>query len=394
MVDDLVVRTADAFREKAGIDVRLNHEATAIDTAASMVHGRDGDGNPFELPYDRLLIATGADPIRIEHPGFDLPGVMTVKTLDDARAIKNRLDTQPVRQAVIIGMGYIAMEMAEALCLRGVAVNMVKPRPNLLPWLADELAEAVRQELEGNQVGLHTGVSVDRLTINDDRLVVMAQSGETFTADLVIVAVGVKPNNALAAKAKIALGPAGAIAVDRQMRTSVEGVYAAGDCADAFHVVTGERAWIPLALRANRAGWAAADHLSGRAVTIDGVAGTGVFKVFGLEVARTGLTHGEATRAGFEPVHVTIKARSRAHAHPGSAPIHVHLVGDRLSGRLLGAQLVGRDGAAHRINAPAVALHAGMGVEQFSQADMAYAPPFGPTWDPLLVAANQLIKTL
>jgi CoA-dependent NAD(P)H sulfur oxidoreductase len=211
---------------------------------------------------------------------------------------------------------------------------------------------------------------------------------------MVLVAIGIRPNSQLAAAAGLELGPSRSIAIDAQMRTSDASILSAGDCADAVHVVTGEKVWIPLALRANRGGWAAADQVCGRTVQLQGVCGTSVFKLFDLEVARTGLNADEAQDAGFEPVSVTIKADSRAHAYPGATPIQVHLVGDKGSGRLLGAQMVGREGVAHRINAPAVALHARMTVEQFSQTDLSYAPPFGGTWDPLLVAAIQLLKAL
>ena len=389
-----MVRAADVFRKKAGIDVRTGHRVANIDADAQTVSGYHSGGETFTLPFDRLLIATGADPIVPGRPGFELPGVMVVKTLDDARAIKERIASQPVKKALILGMGYIAMEMAEALRLRGVQVTMAKPRKQLLPWLAEDLAESIRKELAGNQVVIRTGFTIDRIESNGDGLKAFDSSGEAIEADLVVVAIGVTPNSALAADAGLALGPADSIAVDRQMLTSNGRIYAAGDCADAFHVVTGERVWIPLALRANRSGWAVADHLCGRPVSLQGVAGTSVFKVLDLEVARTGLTQEEAAKAGYDPVTVTIKASSKAHAMPGASPIQVHMVGDRKSGLLLGAQMVGREGAAHRINAPAVALHAGMTVDQFSQADLAYAPPFGPTWDPLLVAANQLIKAM
>jgi NADPH-dependent 2,4-dienoyl-CoA reductase/sulfur reductase-like enzyme len=242
-------------------------------------------------------------------------------------------------------------------------------------------------------VAVHTGCRVDRIEKTGGRLTVVCD-GLALPADLVLVAVGVTPNNRLAKQAGIALGAEKAIAVNRRMQTSAPDVYAAGDCADAFHVVTGERVWIPLALRANRAGWAAADNVTGRAAELPGVAGTAVFRTFEMEVARTGLTLSEAQAAGFQPAAVTIKARSRAHAHPGARTIHVHMVADTVSGRLLGAQMVGPEGVAHRINAPAVALHAGMTVDEFSQSDLAYAPPFGPTWDPMLTAANQLLKKL
>jgi len=182
--------------------------------------------------------------------------------------------------------------------------------------------------------------------------------------------------------------------VDRGLKTSDNSIYAAGDCADAYHIVTGQKAWVPLALRANRAGWAVADNICGKKTELPGIAGTAVFKVFDLEVARTGINEKEAEKYEYDPVGITIKARSRAHAHPGASAIHVHMLGDRKSGRLLGAQMVGAEGVAHRINAVAVALHSQMSVAQFSQTDLAYAPPFGPVWDPLLTAANQLLKKM
>ncbi len=388
----MVVRTAEAFRKKSGIDVRTGHRAESIDPGTATVSGRNEAGRPFTLPYDRLLIATGADPIMPRRPGFDLPGVAVVKTLDHARHIKTMLQERPIRKAVIMGMGYIAMEMAEALRMREVEVTMVKPRAQLLPWMAPELAETVGQELQAHQVQVRTGFDVARIEKSGQGLSVVAAGNETLAADLVIVAVGIQPNSQLAAAAGLELGPAKAIAVDRRLRTSNPAIYAAGDCADAYHVVTGQKVWIPLALRANRAGWAVADDLTGKPVSLQGVAGTAVFKVFDLQVARTGLSVAEAAQAGFQPATTVISASSRAHSHPGASPIQVQMVADKNSGRLLGAQMVGREGVAHRINAPAVALHAGLTVEQFSQTDLAYAPPFGPTWDPMLVAANQLLK--
>jgi len=218
--------------------------------------------------------------------------------------------------------------------------------------------------------------------------------GEDLILDsqMVLIAVGVKPVSGLAEKAGLSLGPSRSISVDKKMVTSDENIYAAGDCADSYHVVTGQKTWIPLALRANRAGWAVADNLLGAGIELQGVAGTAVYKVFDLQVARTGLSVEEAKKFGFEPSEAVIESRTRAHAYPGSSPIFVQMVGDRKSGRLLGTQIVGKEGTAHRINAPAVALHAGMTVEEFSQTDLAYAPPFGPSWDPMLTAANQLLK--
>ncbi|MDJ0723021.1 MAG: FAD-dependent oxidoreductase [Desulfobacterales bacterium] len=392
-IEDLVVRRAEVFRDKQGIDLKTGIQATAIDPANRTVSTRDAEGREQSTRYDRLLIATGATPIKPEIPGIDLPGVMVLKSLAHGRALKAFIGQEAVRRTVIIGMGYIALEMCEALHERGIEVAMVKPRPVFLPWMEAELAAEIKTELESKGIGVHLGFPVERIEAADGGLAVVGPD-RALAADLVLVAVGIRPASELAVGAGLQTSINGAIAVDTRQRASDRNIYAAGDCADAFHAVTGKRAWIPLALRANRAGWAVADNVCGIDRRLAGLVGSAVFKVFDYQVARTGLNLEEASAAGFEAASVTIKSRSRAHAHPGSSTIHVHMVGDRGSGRLLGVQMVGRDGVAHRLHAPAVALHAHMSVEQFSQADLGYAPPFGPTWDPMLTAANQLMKKL
>jgi len=392
-MDDLIVRPAHVFKEKQDIDVRIQHRAEAIDPAGKTVMGRTSAGKPFQLPYDKLLIATGARPVIPDLPGVESPGVMALKNLEDGRKIKTFIRDRSVKKAVILGMGYIAFEMCEAFRARGVDVEMIKPRPVFIPWMNEQLASIVKKEVEANQVKVHLGQPIERIEKNAKGLRVICP-GLQLDGDMVLVAVGVQPSSELAEDAGLALGPGKSIAVDRMLRTSNADIYAAGDCADAYHVVTGRKTWIPLALRANRAGWAVADNVLGERVELQGVAGTAVFKVFDLEVARTGLSVEEARKAGFEPVEIVIQSRTRAHNHPGSSTISVQLVGDKKTGRLLGAQMAGKEGAAHRINAPAVALHAKMSVEEFSQSDLAYAPPFGPSWDPLLTAANQLVKAL
>jgi NADPH-dependent 2,4-dienoyl-CoA reductase/sulfur reductase-like enzyme len=283
--------------------------------------------------------------------------------------------------------------MVEALHARNIQVHMVKPRPVFIPWINREMASVVQEEIERHGVNMHLGQKIKRIEKADNGFRVKC-SDITLEGQMVLVAVGIKPNSELAAEAGLELGPSKAIAVDKTLRTSNGDIYAAGDCADALHVITGQRTWIPLALRANRAGWAVADNIIGKNTELQGIVGTAVFKVFDLQVARTGLSVAEAEKYGFEPVEVMIKSGSRAHAHPGASSIWVQLVGDKKTGRLLGAQLLGKEGAAHRVNAPAVALHARMTVEAFAQSDLAYAPPFGPTWDPMLTAANQLLKRM
>lgn len=392
-IDDLVVRSATAFRDKQHIDLRTGHRADWIDRAAKTVHGTTAEGAVFAVEYDQLLIATGANPIRPKIGGMGLPGVFVVKNLEDGRRIKSYLNSRTIRRAVIIGMGYIALEMAEALSERGIQVDMIKPRQGLLPWLDPELSRQVRDHLQEHGVGLYDGRPIERIVEEGDHLQVVS-TPLVLDCDMVVVAIGVQPNAELARNAGLELSVGGSISVDHHLRTTDTSIFAAGDCADSYHLVTGEKTWIPLALRANRAGWAVADTVCGKPVGLSGVAGTAVFKVFAMQVARSGLSAGEATAAGFDPVSVQIKSKSRAGIYPGAQPIHVSMVGDRSTGRLLGAQMVGIDQVAQRINAVAVALQAQMGVGEFSQGDLAYAPPFGPTWDPLLVAANQLIKKI
>jgi len=392
-MDDLVVRQAQVFREKQGIDLRTGHRAEGLDRAAKMIAFRDMQGKETTLQYDKLLLATGASPAIPNLQGFDLPGVLALKSLEDGRMIKQFIRDRGVKRTVIIGMGYIALEMCEALRGNNMAVDMVKPRSVFIPWMNDKLSDMVKEEVETNQVGLHAGHEIQRIEETSEGLKVVCSDLE-LEGDMVLVAVGVTPNSQLAEQAGLDIGPGKSIAVDRTLRTSDKDIYAAGDCADAFHVVTGARTWIPLALRANRAGWAVADNITGKAVELEGIVGTAVFKVFDLEVARTGLSVAEAVKAGFDPAEAVITSRSRAHAHPGSTTLGIQVVGDRQTGRLLGMQIVGREGAAHRINAPAVALHQRMTVDAFSQCDLAYAPPFGPVWDPMLTAANQLLKKM
>jgi NADPH-dependent 2,4-dienoyl-CoA reductase/sulfur reductase-like enzyme len=342
-MDDLIVRPAHVFKEKQGIDVRIQHRAGAIDPAGKTVTGTTSAGEPFQITYDKLLIATGARPIIPELPGVDFPGVMALKDLEDGRKIKTFIKDRGVKKVVILGMGYIAFEMCEALRARSIEVEMVKPRPVFIPWMNEQLASIIKKEVEANGVKVHLGQAIDKIERNEKGFRLIGPGGQ-LSADMVLVAVGVRPNSELAENAGLALGPRKSIAVDRALRTANPDIFAAGDCADAYHVVTGQRTWIPLALRANRAGWAVADNVLGAKVELQGVAGTAVFKVFDLEVARTGLSVEEARKAG--------------------------------------------------LNAPAVALHAKMSVAEFGQTDLAYAPPFGPTWDPVLTAANQLVKAL
>jgi NADPH-dependent 2,4-dienoyl-CoA reductase/sulfur reductase-like enzyme len=392
-IEDLVVRPAQVFRDKQGINLLTGHRAETIDSVKQRVSGVTLEGHHFEIPYDRLLIATGSAAVMPDLAGFQAPGVMVVKSLEDGRTIKRFLKNNRVKKTIIIGMGYIALEMCESLAGLNIAVDMVKPNPIFMPWLEPSMAQSVREGLEAKGVGVYAGHTVECIETCGEGLKVVCPD-LSLTGEMVLVGIGVSPCSRIAETAGLKLSVQKSIAVDRNMRTSDKNIYAAGDCADAYHVVTGEKTYIPLALRANRSGWAAADNVCGKNVALDGIAGTSVFRVFDFEVARTGLSVSEAEKFGFAPVENMIKSGSKAHAYPGNTTIQVNMIGDKTSGRLLGVQMVGTEGVAHRINGPAVALQSRMTVKQYSQADLAYAPPFGPTWDPTLTAANQLLKKL
>ncbi|KPA18504.1 flavoprotein oxidoreductase [Candidatus Magnetomorum sp. HK-1] len=392
-IEDLVVRQAHIFREKQGINLLVGHTAKSIDPVNKKISGNSLQGEDFEFTYDKLLIATGGSPVIPHIPGTNLPGVMVLKTLDDGRKIKDFIKSNKVKKAVIIGMGYIGIEMCEALHALSIDVNMVKPGSIFLPWMEKSLSEVVKNEIISNSIQLNMGQQVKEIEQNGRQLKVIC-TDINIDADIVLFAMGIKPNSGIAVDAGLATGINDAISVSKNLQTSNENIYAAGDCADAYNVITGEKTWVPLALRANRAGWAVADNVCGKKTELQGIVGTAVFKAFNLEIARTGLSFSEAEKFGFTPKSVVIKSRSRAHAHPGAAMIWVHLIADKDTGKLLGCQMVGKEGVAHRINAIAVALHNFMTVEQFSQTDLAYAPPFSPVWDPMLTAANQLVKKL
>jgi len=390
-IEDLVVISADIFRKKRNIDVRLEHRVTGIDRGDGKVVGESESG-PFTIGYDRLIIATGSRAILPEVPGRDMEGVYLLHTLDDGRALKGAFQDKEIEKAVIAGAGYIALEMTESLVSLGSHVTLTKRKPQLFPWMAGEIDQRLKRELERNGVELLTGSPIEGFESGPDRRLSVLAGGRRLPADLALVAVGVVPNSEIARDAGLELGPDGSIAVNELLETSDPAIYAAGDCADAFHVVTGDRVWIPLALRANRAGKTAGANAIGARQKVSPVAGTMVFRLFGLEVARSGLSEHEASESGFDPVTILINASTRAHAFPGAGKMSVELVADQNSGRLLGGQIVAEEGAAHRINTVAAALSASMSVSDFAGLDLAYAPPFGPTWDPMLVAASQLVK--
>lgn len=393
-MDDLVVIPAERFRAERGIDVRTRHEALAVDVGRRVVSVADLDGaRRYELPYDALVIATGARAVRPPLPGMDLPGVFVLRELHDGAAMKRHLAEAAPRRAVIVGAGYIGMEMAEALRGRGLEVTVLEKVDQVLPGFAPQIVERVAAELARNGVRVETGVSVRELRREGGALAVVTDRG-AHAADLVLVSVGVRPSVALAESAGIALGPTGAIAVNDRLRTSAPDVWAAGDCAEAAHLVTGRPAWIPLGTTANKQGKVAGANAVGADERFAGIVGSAAFKVFDLEVGRTGLGPADAARAGLDAIAAASTHRSRGHAYPGSKDVTTVLVAERGSRRLLGAQLVGGEGVKGRVDVLATALTARLRVDDLEQLDLAYAPPLAPVYDPILVAAGVTAKAL
>lgn len=387
-VDDLVARTPEAFRA-SGIDARTRHEVLSIDTESRtvQVHDLDRDTTSVES-YDELLVATGAVPVRPPFPGIDATGVFDLRTIPDAVALDAAV--REARRAVVVGAGYIGLEVAEAFRLRGLEVTVVELADQPMVTLDADMAAKVTEALGRLGVDLLLGHGVQSFEVGEDGAVTaVVTSGATVPADVVVVGLGVRPNSALAAAAGVPTGPSGGIVVDQRMHTPVPHVWAAGDCVESLHRVTGRPVNIALGTHANKQGRTAGTNLGGGDVTFGGVLGTAITRVGDVEVARTGLNEREAAAAGLEYVTATNTASSRAHYFPGSAQVTVKLVAERRTGRLLGGQIVGGEGAGKRIDVVATALWNEMTVEELGGIDLAYAPPFSPVWDPVLLAAGR-----
>ncbi|CUU07555.1 NADPH-dependent 2,4-dienoyl-CoA reductase, sulfur reductase [Candidatus Kryptobacter tengchongensis] len=394
--ENLVVYDAKFFKEKRNIDVFVHHEVLKIFPAKRSILVKNlENGREFEVNYDKLVIATGARAVKPNIKGIELKGIYTIRFLEDGIAIKNLIRENSPKKALIIGAGYIGMEMAESLVSLGLDVTIVEQMPNILGNMDDEINEIVEQELARNGVKLLKSVSVNEFSGEDGYVKrAVLSNGQVIDVDLVIVGAGIKPNSEIAREAGVELGRSGAIAVNQKMETNVHGIYSAGDCAEAFHLVLNRPVYIPLGTTANKQGKVAGENAAGGNAIFKGIVGTAVFKVFELEVARTGISEKQAKSEGFDYVSTVIEHGSRAHYYPGGSKIRVKLIADKKTGRLLGAEMVGRDGVAKRIDVFATALHARLTVDEIGHLDLSYAPPFAPVWDPILIAANDLEKKI
>jgi len=381
----LIARTPERMARE-GVTAHVQHEVIAVDQAGRQITVKNLiTGELLTDSYDTLVFATGARAVRPPLPGITLPGVHTLKSLADAAAIEARLGS--AQRAVIVGGGYIGLEMAEALRQRGLNVTVVELLPQLLANFDPDIAVLAQEELAAHGVGVRLGDRVLGFSGNGTVEVVHTESGD-LPAELVLLSVGVAPNSELAQAIGVALSPQGAILTDSQMRTNLPGVYAAGDVAAARHLVSSQTVWLPLGDTANKMGRVAGTVIAGKEARFLGVLGTAIVKVFDKALARTGLSSQEAVAAGFDFRSARVSSTDHAHYYPDKRPLEVKLLWDGPSQRLLGGQIVGHGDAVKRIDVLAALLFKQATIQDLADLDLAYAPPFSGVWDALLLAAN------
>jgi NADPH-dependent 2,4-dienoyl-CoA reductase/sulfur reductase-like enzyme len=394
-IEDLIAIPPEVFREKRDIDLRLNHEVTKIIPEKKKIVVKS-QRNEIEFNYDKLLISTGARVARPRIEGIDSQGVFFLRGMSDGIKIREYLEKREPKSVLIVGGGYIGLEMAEAFHARGMSVSIVELLPHLLSTFSPEIVEIVERDVK-DYVRLYLGRRVNSIReIDKDKLSVSISDGENKNQEyietaMVLMATGIIPETTLARDTGIKLGKSGAIITDEYGETNISAIYAAGDCTEVKSVVTGQNIYLPLALTANRNGRAVGTTIAGEKTPLSPIAGTAVVKVFQLEVATTGLTDLDAAKEyGFNPVKVTIDSHSRAGYCPGAKPIKISLIADRDSKRILGSSMVGEEGVSKRIDIIATALYSRITVQELENLDLAYAPPFSPVWDPVLTAARVL----
>lgn len=383
----LLVATPELFRDRFNIEVRLESEVTRIDRDARRIHVRElKTGREYEETYDALVLSPGAAPIRPPLPGIDLPGIFSLRTIPDSRRIRAWIDEHNVGTAVVIGGGFIGLEMTENLVKRGISVTIVEAVPQVMPPFDAEMAEPLHDHLAEHGVELKLGDAVAGFEAADGKIVVTTASGARIPADIVVLAIGVRPETRLATAAGIALGERGGIRVDERMQTNDPHIWAVGDAVETRDVVTGAWGVMPLAGPANRQGRVAAEVICGRRSAFRGVQGTAVCGVFAMTAACTGASEKVLKRAGLPYERVYLHPGHHAGYFPGARPLTMKLLFAPETGRILGAQAVGEEGVEKRIDVIAMAIQAGATVEDLAEAELCYAPQYGAAKDPVNVA--------
>lgn len=389
--DKLSDFTPDELMGKRNISTYIHHEVTRIDPANKTLEVHDlRKKERFSVSYDYLVIATGASPIVPNIPNIHANGVFFLRTVEDGMAIKDAIQEEETQKALIVGGGFIGLEMAEQLSLLGLEVTVIEALPRLLSFLDEEYSNAVKQVLEENNVHLCTGKLVREILADGNKVVgVKTSDGTTFKTDLAIISIGVKPNSSIAQNAGLKTGVENAIVVDEYMQTSDDSIWAAGDCVQTFNLITKRPVYVPLGTTANKQGRIAGGNIAGDISTFKGVLASQITKVFDLYIASTGLTVEQAKEAGYEVEEAKIIKMDKASYYPGGKDNYIKLIFDKRSGRLFGAQAIGSESISGRINLLATAITAGMTVAELSEVDLVYAPSVAPVYDPILIAANQ-----
>lgn len=394
--EDLIARTPGEHRERA-IDLRMRTEVTEIDPAGGRVRARDLEsGAEAWTGFDKLVVATGARPVRPPLPGIDAAGVHGVQTLDDGQVLIDTLKRTEGRRAVVVGAGYIGVEMAEALLNRGFAVTVLNRGEQPMATLDPDMGRLVHEAMDGLGITTVAGAEVTKiLTGGEGRVRAVATEDAQYPADVVVLGIGVEPETTLAGAAGLPLGEHGGLLTDLSMRVrGQENIWAGGDCVEVLDLISGRERHVALGTHANKHGQIIGANVGGGYGVFPGVVGTAVSKVCDLEIARSGLREKDARAVGLQYVTATIESTNSAGYYPGAAPMTVKMLAERRTGRLLGVQIVGAQGAAKRVDIAAVALTAGMTVEQMTMLDLGYAPPFSPVWDPVLVAARRAVTAV
>lgn len=387
----MIARTPEQFWDKQQIEVKLKHQATAIDRQNRQVRVSALEtGEEIFLAYDRLILATGARSRRLGLPGEESANVFSLKEMTDGIRIRNFIDRFNPQRAVLIGAGYISLEVAEALRERGIETTLLYRGKLPYSGLEPELGPIIVNELESHGVRYVGEVQPLAFEGEAQKAHELRTDKGVFPADFFFVGAGVVPNSELAREAGIALGKTGGIQVNNRMETDDPSILAAGDCCEKHHLVTGQPVLLPLGDVANKEGRVAGENVVGGRAEFQGIVGAGCVKVFDLEIGLAGITEAKAKASGFQVISQIVEGSSRVGIYPGAKPTLLKIVADQTSGRLLGGNWIGWDGEGRKINMLAVALHQKMTLDAISQLDLAYAPPFGPVWDPFLVAANLL----
>jgi NADPH-dependent 2,4-dienoyl-CoA reductase/sulfur reductase-like enzyme/rhodanese-related sulfurtransferase len=382
--DELHPRGPSWFAKRYAMDIRTEHEVIAVDHPTRTLQVRDlATGSEFTDTYDTLVLATGARSIIPPIPGVHAPGVFTVRNVMNAEAIHSWILNRHPKTAVVVGSGFIGLEMAEQLTESGIQVTMVERLPQVMPALDADMAYRVQEELVRHGVEVRLASTVTAIDASEDSVTgVRLDNGDVVPADLVILSVGVRPDTSLALHVGAQLGPTGAIMVDRQMRTSVDGVYAVGDVAESFSLITGAPLWRPLGSTANKMGRIAGDAITGGSLSHRGILGTGIVRVFDLAVAHTGLTETEAMAQEFE-IEVIHNIKPAHATYVGGRELIIKAIAERGTGTILGAQVIGPQGVDKRIDVLATAISLGAVAEDLFHLDLAYSPPFATTKDPV-----------